>query len=111
VSDTPEDEADQLAQIDEIRARLADLPNAMATAAKLNEGIAEASGLDLRTLFLVRIAAMAATGMPKIGWEVNLELMDGEVTADELEGVLIAVAPIIGTSKYLEAVSVLLADD
>ena len=103
-------EAEQRAEIDAIRARLADLPNALSVAAKLNEGIAEGSGLDLRSLFLVRIAAMAASGMPKIGWDVNLELMEGEVTADELEGVLVAIAPIIGTARYLDAVSVLLAD-
>lgn len=111
MSDTPESEAEQRAEIDAIRDRIANLPNALGVAAQLNQGVIEGSDLDLRTLFLVRAAAMAASGMPKVGWEVNLELMDGEVTADELEGTLVAIAPIIGTARYLEAVSILLADD
>jgi hypothetical protein len=53
---------------------------------------------------------MAAVGMPKIGWEVNLELMDAEVSADEVDAVLAAIAPIIGTARYLEAVTTLVAD-
>jgi hypothetical protein len=110
VSDAGEDEAEQRVEIDEIRARLAELPNALGVAAQLNAGVIEASGLDLRTLGLVRFAAMAASGMPKLGWDVNLELMEGEVTADELEGALVAIAPIIGTARYLQAVSTLLED-
>ncbi len=111
MTDAGDDEAEQRAEISEIRARLAQLPNALGVAAQLNAGVVEGSGLDLRTLGLVRFAAMAAAGMPKLGWEVNLELMEDEVTADELEGVLVAIAPIIGTARYLEAVATLVQDD
>ncbi|UDY36507.1 hypothetical protein [Dermatobacter hominis] len=109
---SPEDiEAEERAEIEEIRARIADLPNALAVAAKLNGNVVQdAAALDLRTLHLVRVAAMAAVGMPKLGWEVNLELMDDEVSADELDAVLVAIAPIIGTARYLEAVATLVAD-
>jgi alkylhydroperoxidase/carboxymuconolactone decarboxylase family protein YurZ len=111
-SSTPEEiEAAERAEIEDIRSRLADLPNALGVAAKLNGHVIEdAAALDLRTLHLVRVAAMAATGMPKTGWEVNLELMDDEVTADEIDAVLAAIAPIIGTARYLEAVTTLVAD-
>ncbi|MBS1838778.1 MAG: hypothetical protein JST64_13880 [Actinobacteria bacterium] len=102
---------EERAEIEEIRSRLASLPNALGLAARLNGGVLDdAAGLDVRTLHLVRVAAMAAAGMPKLGWEVNVELMEGEVSADDIEATLAAVAPIIGTARYLEAVSTLLAD-
>jgi len=64
----------------------------------------------VRTVHLVRVAAMAATGMPAMGWEVNIELMEGEVSADDVDAVLAAIAPIIGTARYLDAVTTLTAD-
>jgi alkylhydroperoxidase/carboxymuconolactone decarboxylase family protein YurZ len=104
-------EAAERAEIEEVPARLAVRSDALGLAARLNEHVADAaSALDLRTLHLVRVAAMAAVGMPKIGWEVNLELMDAEVSADEVDAVLAAIAPIIGTARYLEAVTTLVAD-
>lgn len=104
-------EAAERADIEQIRERLANLPNALGVAAQLNSRVLdEAAALELRTLHLVRVAAMAACGMPKLGWDVNLELMDGEVTVDDIEAVLVAIAPIIGTARYLDAVSTLLAD-
>lgn len=107
MSDTNDTEA--RAELDELRRRLADQPNALALAAQLNERATDLP-LDLRTLHLVRAAALAASGAPPIAWRVNLELMDGEVTPDDLEAVLAAVAPIIGTARYLEAVTHIVAD-
>lgn len=107
----PGGETEERAEIEEIRSRLASLPNALGLAARLNSGVLDdAAGLDMRTLHLVRVAAMAAVGMPKLGWDVNIELMEGEVSADELEATLAAIAPIIGTARYLEAVGTLLED-
>lgn len=107
----PAGEAAERADIEEIRSRLANLPNALGLAARLNSGVMDdAAALDVRTLQLVRVAAMAAVGMPKLGWDVNIELMEGEVSADELEATLVAIAPIIGTARYLEAVGTLLED-
>lgn len=104
-------DAQERSEIEEIRSRLASLPNALGLAARLNGGVVgDAAALDMRTLHLVRVAAMAAAGMPKLGWEVNIELMEGEVSADEIEATLAAIAPIIGTARYLEAVGTLLAD-
>jgi hypothetical protein len=106
----PSSEESARAELDAIRARLADLPNALALAAQLNEGAVERSALDLRTFHLVRAAALAASGSPTIAWEVNVELMEDHVTVEEIEGVLAAIAPIIGTSRYLEAVRNIVAD-
>lgn len=108
--DTEATEAAERAELEDIRERLAGLPGAIAVAAMMNDGIVDKAGLDLRTFHLVRAAAMAAAGASKAGWEVNLELMEGEVTADELEGTLVAIAPIIGSARYLQAVTTLLAD-
>lgn len=104
-------DAEERAEIEDIRARIGNLPNALGLAARLNSGVLEDSAaLDVRTVHLVRVAAMAATGMPRMGWEVNIELMEDEVSADEVDAVLAAIAPIIGTSRYLEAVTTLTAD-
>jgi len=105
-----DDEASARADLDAIREQLAGLPNALGLAAQLNEGALERSGLDLRTLHLVRAAALAASGAPPMAWRVNMELMDGHVSADDLEGVLAAIAPIIGTARYLDAVTAILDD-
>ncbi len=110
-SSQEEVEAAERADIEAIRERLAGMPNALGVAAKLNGNVVEdAAALDLRTLHLVRVAAMAATGMPKMGWEVNLELMEDEVSVDDIDAVLAAIAPIIGTARYLDAVTTLVAD-
>ena len=109
---TPEDiDAAERSEAEEIRSRIADLPNALGLAARLNSGVLEAgAALDMRTTHLVRVAAMAATGMPVMGWEVNLELMEDEVGVDDIEAVLAVIAPIIGTSRYLQAVTTLITD-
>ncbi|HPU40628.1 MAG TPA: hypothetical protein PLS63_13740 [Microthrixaceae bacterium] len=111
-SNQPEMTAEEeRAAVGSIVARIADLPNALGVAAKLNANVIDdGAALDMRTLHLVRVAAMAASGMPQTGWEVNLELMEGDVSVDEIDAVLAVIAPIIGTARYLEAVSVLTGD-
>lgn len=101
---------DDRAELIELQQRLAELPNAVGFAAHLNDGAIERSGLDLRSIALARIAALAASGAPASSWTTNLELMDGVVSADDVEGVLIAVAPIIGTARFLQAVEALVTD-
>lgn len=97
--------------LEEVVSRLAQLPNALGLAAQMSEGVAERSGLDLRTLHLVRAAALAATGAPSSAWEVNLEVMDEHVSVEDLEGMFAAIAPIIGTSRYLTAVANIVGND
>jgi 4-carboxymuconolactone decarboxylase len=64
----------------------------------------EASDLDEKSLMLVRIAALVAVDAPPASYLLNLgaasELGVGE---DEVRGVLIAIAPIVGTARIASA--------
>lgn len=64
----------------------------------------DASSLDPASLTLVRIAALVAVGAPPASYLLNLgaaaELGIGE---EEVQGVLAAVAPIVGTPRVAAA--------
>jgi hypothetical protein len=60
--------------------------------------------LPPRELMVARLAALAAVGAPPVSYLANVEMgRDAGITADDVEAVLIAVAPIIGTSLTLRA--------
>lgn len=63
-----------------------------------------ASSLDPNTLLLVRIAALAAVDAPTVSYLLNLEVA-GEVgvDAEQVRGVLAAIAPIVGTARVAAA--------
>jgi 4-carboxymuconolactone decarboxylase len=64
----------------------------------------EASDLDARSLMLVRLAALVAVDAPPVSYLMNLEAAVGsDVGADDIRGVLAAVAPIVGTSRVASA--------
>jgi alkylhydroperoxidase/carboxymuconolactone decarboxylase family protein YurZ len=64
----------------------------------------ENSTLDNRELMLARIAALAAMDAPAISYLMNVgAAADSGVTVEDVQGVLIAVAPIIGTARTMEA--------
>jgi alkylhydroperoxidase/carboxymuconolactone decarboxylase family protein YurZ len=64
----------------------------------------EASGLDLETLMLVRIAALAAVDAPPISYALNLEAAGAAgVDAEQVRGVFAAIAPIVGTARVASA--------
>jgi 4-carboxymuconolactone decarboxylase len=64
----------------------------------------EASELDPRSLMLVRLAALVAVDAPPVSYLMNLEAASGlDVSADDIRGVLAAVAPIVGTSRVASA--------
>jgi 4-carboxymuconolactone decarboxylase len=64
----------------------------------------EASDLDSRTLMLVRIGALVAVDAPPISYLMNLEAAeDLDITVEELQGVMAAIAPIVGTAKVASA--------
>ncbi len=69
------------------------------TAASIN-----ASSLNLETIMLVRIAALVAVDAPPVSYMLNLEAA-GEVgiDADQVRGVLAAIAPIVGTPRIASA--------
>jgi alkylhydroperoxidase/carboxymuconolactone decarboxylase family protein YurZ len=64
----------------------------------------EASSLDAETLMLVRIAALAAVDAPPISYLMNLEAAaELEIDAEQVRGVLAAIAPIVGTARVASA--------
>jgi alkylhydroperoxidase/carboxymuconolactone decarboxylase family protein YurZ len=64
----------------------------------------EASSLDDKQLMLVRIAALVAMDAPPASYFLNLGAAgDVDVDADEISGVLAAVAPIVGTPRIVAA--------
>ena len=64
----------------------------------------EASSLDPKTLMLVRIAGLVAVDAPPASYLLNIGTA-GElgVDAEEVEGVLIGLAPIVGTARIVSA--------
>ena len=64
----------------------------------------EASSLDMQSIVLVRLAALVASGAPAASYALNLAIA-GEMglDADDVRGVLTAVAPIVGTARVAEA--------
>ena len=64
------------------------------------------SGLGDRDLMMVRITALAAVNAPPASYLLNLAAAaDTGLTAEDVGGALIAVAPIIGTPKVVSAAS------
>jgi alkylhydroperoxidase/carboxymuconolactone decarboxylase family protein YurZ len=64
----------------------------------------EASGLDPETLMLVRMAALAAMDAPEASWMANLEVAaETDLSIEQVRGVLMAVAPLIGTPRVISA--------
>jgi alkylhydroperoxidase/carboxymuconolactone decarboxylase family protein YurZ len=64
----------------------------------------EASDLDNRELMLARIAALAAVDAPALSYLMNVgAAVDSGITVEDVQGVLIAIAPIVGTARVLSA--------
>jgi alkylhydroperoxidase/carboxymuconolactone decarboxylase family protein YurZ len=66
----------------------------------------EASSLDAETLMLVRIAALVAVDAPGASYLMNMGAA-GElgIQTEQVEGVLAAVAPIVGAPRVASAVT------
>ena len=72
----------------------------------MNADAIEASSLDPKTLMLVRIAALVAMDAPPVSYLLNLEFAgELEVEAEDVQGVLAAVAPLVGTPRVVAAAS------
>jgi alkylhydroperoxidase/carboxymuconolactone decarboxylase family protein YurZ len=64
----------------------------------------KASSLDARELMLVRIAALAAMDAPPASYMLNLgAASEIGIEAEEVRGVLAAIAPIVGTPRLVSA--------
>ena len=65
----------------------------------------ETTDLDNQSLMLVRIAALVAVDAPAASYLMNLGAAgESGVDADQVQGVLAAVAPIVGTTRVVSAV-------
>lgn len=64
----------------------------------------EASSLDAQTLAIARIAALIAVDAAPASYLANLTVAgDVDVDAEQVRGVLCAVAPIVGTARIISA--------
>jgi 4-carboxymuconolactone decarboxylase len=65
-----------------------------------------ASSLDGNTLMLARIAALVAVDAPSVSYLLNLAAAsETGLDAEQVRGVLAAVAPIVGTPRVASATS------
>ncbi|HTZ05096.1 MAG TPA: carboxymuconolactone decarboxylase family protein [Gaiellaceae bacterium] len=72
--------------------------------AAMNLAGIEASSLDAQTMMLVRLAALVAVDAPPISYVLNLQMAgDVDVSAEEVEGMLAAIAPIVGSARVAAA--------
>jgi hypothetical protein len=64
----------------------------------------ETCDLAARDLMMARIAALVAVGAPPASYLLNAgTAADVGITLDDVEGILIAVAPIVGTPRVVTA--------
>jgi hypothetical protein len=64
----------------------------------------EASSLDAEQLMLVRLAALVAVDAPPASYLLNLGAADeAGVSLEQIQGVLVGVAPIVGTTRVVSA--------
>ncbi|BDH03279.1 MULTISPECIES: carboxymuconolactone decarboxylase family protein [Streptomyces] len=64
----------------------------------------ERCGLPSNALILTRIAALAASDAPPISYAAHIDpALDSGVTAEQLQDVLVAIAPIVGTARVMTA--------
>lgn len=64
----------------------------------------EASSLDPETFMLVRIAALVAVDAPPVSYALNLGAAAKlDLDAEQVRGVLSAIAPIVGTARVASA--------
>jgi hypothetical protein len=60
--------------------------------------------LDAREMMLARIAALAAVDAPAASYLLNAgTASDAGITLEDVQGILVAVAPIVGTARVMAA--------
>ena len=71
---------------------------------RMNTDAVEVSTLEPEKLMLVRIAALVAMDAPPVSYMLNLSVAgEVDVDAEEVRGVLAAIAPIVGTPRVAAA--------
>ncbi len=76
----------------------------LATLAEMNVASISRVELDPAVLIVVRLAALIASDAPAASYLMHIgPALDNGVTLDDLQDVLVAVAPIVGTARVLTA--------
>lgn len=74
------------------------------TIAAMTVASLEECNLEPRELMITRIAALAAVGAPPASYLVNAgTASDVGLTLEDVQGVLVAIAPIVGTARTVLA--------
>ena len=74
------------------------------TLAAMTAESVERCGLDANSLIAARIAALAAVDAPAASYLMHVgPAMDAGVTLEQIQDILIAVAPIVGTARTASA--------
>jgi Carboxymuconolactone decarboxylase family len=74
------------------------------TLADLTAASLEHNSLPARELMLVRLAALIAVDAPPASYLANAQVAaDSGVTAEDVQGVMIGVAPVVGTPRVVLA--------
>ena len=64
----------------------------------------EHNNLSVRDFMLARLAALIAVDAPPLSWIANSSaITEAGLTLDDVKGVMIAVAPIVGTPRVMAA--------
>jgi hypothetical protein len=64
----------------------------------------ESCDLPPREFMIARIAALVAVDAPAASYALNVEAAaDSDITLDDVEDILVAVAPIVGTARVVSA--------
>ena len=74
------------------------------TLADMTAASIERSNLDGREHMIARLAALVAVGAPPASYLINAgTASDVGITLEDVQGVLVAVAPIVGTTRVVSA--------
>jgi alkylhydroperoxidase/carboxymuconolactone decarboxylase family protein YurZ len=68
----------------------------------------ENCGLDEKTYTMLRVAALIAMDAPPVSYEMNVDTASGILDPEELQSILIAVAPVIGSARAASAAATIL---
>jgi Carboxymuconolactone decarboxylase family len=90
--------------LDDEEAQMPDESPLLDTLAAMTAASIAECDLEPRELMLARIAALAAVGAPPVSYLANAgTASDVGITLEDVQGVLIAVAPIVGTARAVAA--------
>ena len=72
--------------------------------ASMNRARPLTTTLDPQSLMLVRLAALVAVDAPPVSYLLNVEMAsDVNVDGEQIEGMLAAIAPIVGSARVASA--------